>query len=110
MATKNTAGRYEKCAGVLAGYRAKTTGDKNSFQGEVAPQGARVAGGLDDEVLEPGLCGCEKSQPAGFGWQVCGSFDLKTEGPWDFERSRNFGAGDEIRTHDIHLGKVALYH
>ena len=20
------------------------------------------------------------------------------------------GAGDEIRTHDIHLGKVALYH
>jgi hypothetical protein len=24
-----------------------------------------------------------------------------------FERN---GAGDEIRTHDIHLGKVALYH
>jgi len=23
---------------------------------------------------------------------------------------REIGAGDEIRTHDIHLGKVALYH
>jgi hypothetical protein len=24
--------------------------------------------------------------------------------------SEKNGAGDEIRTHDIHLGKVALYH
>lgn len=25
-------------------------------------------------------------------------------------RGQENGAGDEIRTHDIHLGKVALYH
>jgi hypothetical protein len=33
----------------------------------------------------------------------------KTAGDQRFSE-RNDGAGDEIRTHDIHLGKVALYH
>ena len=27
-----------------------------------------------------------------------------------FHSKNENGAGDEIRTHDIHLGKVALYH
>ena len=27
-----------------------------------------------------------------------------------YRKAFEIGAGDEIRTHDIHLGKVALYH
>ena len=33
-------------------------------------------------------------------------FGMDTKKPPGWE----VGAGDEIRTHDIHLGKVALYH
>ena len=29
---------------------------------------------------------------------------------WENRVPEKNGAGDEIRTHDIHLGKVALYH
>lgn len=35
----------------------------------------------------------------------------KTKKAFRFRKAfGEIGAGDEIRTHDIHLGKVALYH
>ena len=34
---------------------------------------------------------------------------LQTKGRYDIDYISNFGAGDEIRTHDPDLGKVVLY-
>jgi hypothetical protein len=33
----------------------------------------------------------------------------KADPPQNLELEKKIGAGDEIRTHDINLGKVALY-
>ena len=87
----------------------RQTRPRSVFEKEARGPAIPAAGGFPGKRKNPDVC-----QHLSFQVEAPSRLELESEAfaelclttwPW-----RRFGAVDEIRTRDIHLGKVALYH